>query len=75
MLTGLFISGLSADMGGIVTPSDSEVLDRTRKRVGKRSGGWEKSNNRRRRNRESINLLGRNGTEFLNKYYIVTYEW
>ena len=51
------------------------MLDRTRKRVGKRSGGWEKSNNRRRRNRESINLLGRNGTEFLNKYYIVAYEW
>ena len=51
------------------------MLDRTWKRVGKRNGGWEKSNKKGRRNGESIDLLGRNGTEFLNKYYIVAYEW
>ena len=74
MLNGLFISGLSADMGGIVTPSDSEVLDRTRKRVGKRNGGWEKRN-KWRRNRESIDVLGRNVKKFLTKSCLVAYEW
>ena len=41
---------------------------------GKRSRGWEKRNKWRRRNRESIDLLGRHATEFFNKYYIAAYE-
>ena len=51
------------------------MLDRTWKRVGKRSGGWAKRNNRRMRNRESIDLLGRYAIEFLTKSYMVDYEW
>ena len=35
--------------------------------------GWEKGNKKRRRNRESIDLLGRHVTEFL--YCMVAYEW
>ena len=50
------------------------MLDRTRKRVEHgRSGGWEKRN-KKRRNWESIDLLGRPVTEFLNKSCMVTYE-
>ena len=37
--------------------------------------GWEKRNNMRRRNRESIDLLEQHATEFLTKYCIVAYGW
>ena len=51
------------------------MLDRTWKRVGKRSGGWEKGNKKGRKNGESINLLGLCVTEFLTKSCKVAYEW
>ena len=51
------------------------MLDRTWKKVGKRSWGWANRNNRRMRNRESIDLLGRHAIEFLTKSCMVAYEW
>ena len=41
---------------------------------GRRSGGWEKRNKKRRRNGISFNLLGRHVTELLTKYFMVAYE-
>ena len=46
----------------------------TRKREGQRNGGWEKRNNRR-RNRESIDLLGRNVKKILTESCLAAYEW
>ena len=51
------------------------MLDRTWKRVGKRSGEWEMRNKKGRRNGESIDLLGRNVKKFLTKSCLVAYEW
>ena len=42
---------------------------------GGRSGGGRSGIRRRRRNGESINLLGRQVTEFLTKSCMVAYEW
>ena len=43
-------------------------------REGKRSGGWEKRN-KKRRNGKRINLLGWHVTELLTKSCMVAYEW
>ena len=42
---------------------------------GKRSGGWEKRNKKRRRNGKSFNLLGPNVTGLLTKSCMLAYEW
>ena len=55
------------------------MLDRTRKRVGhgteREVGDGRRGIRRRRRNRESSNLLGWHVTEFLTKFFMVAYEW
>ena len=54
------------------------MLDRSRKRVGhgsEREVGDGRRGIRRRRNGESINLLGQHVTEFLTKSCMVAYEW
>ena len=65
--------------GGIVISCDSEVINDRQDmeeggtREGKRSGGWEKAN-KKRRNGESIYLHGRNLTEFLINSGMFAYE-